>query len=119
MPRQRARFTWSAAREAALQLCLESLPPRSRHILTARYDFRHPCGEIAQATGSSLKAIHQILSRLRRSLHRCITTRLENEDFQPAPPARDTGEICPDTSPDAKPGPPLLPNAYALPSRHE
>ncbi len=73
----------AADREAALKLCLEALPPRSRQILSARYDQRQPCEQIAQTTGSTLKAIHQTLSRLRRTLHRCITVRLENEDFLP------------------------------------
>ncbi|MDB6069710.1 MAG: cnrH 2 [Verrucomicrobiales bacterium] len=73
------------AREAALKLCLEVLPARSRHILTERYDSRRTCGDIAQSTGTSLKAIHQTLSRLRRHLHLCISRRLETEDFNPAP----------------------------------
>jgi RNA polymerase sigma-70 factor (ECF subfamily) len=75
----------AAAREAALKLCLDALPPRSRQILMARYDGRQPCEQIARSTGSSLKAIHQTLSRLRRALHACITTRLENDDFRPVP----------------------------------
>ena len=75
----------AAAREAALKPCLDALPLRSRQILTSRYDQRLPCEQIARATGSNLKAIHQTLSRLRRGLHRCITARLENDDFLPVP----------------------------------
>jgi RNA polymerase sigma-70 factor (ECF subfamily) len=82
----------AAAREAALKLCLDALPPRSRQILTARYDQRQPCEQIAQATGMNLKAIHQTLSRLRRGLHRCITARLENEDFLPVPVLAEAAE---------------------------
>ena len=73
----------AAAREAALKLCVDALPPRSRQILTSRYDERQPCERIAQATGMNPKAVHQTLSRLRRALHRCITHRLEREDFSP------------------------------------
>ena len=73
----------AAAREAALKLCVDALPPRSRQILTSRYNERHPCERIAKATGMNLKAVHQTLSRLRRALHRCITRRLEQEDFSP------------------------------------
>ena len=73
----------ASAREAALKLCVDALPPRSRMILTARYDERQPCEQIARASGMNLKAIHQTLSRLRRALHRCITHRLEREDFSP------------------------------------
>ena len=51
----------------------------------ARYDGRQPCEQIALSTGSNLKAIHQTLSRLRRALHTCITTRLENDDYLPIP----------------------------------
>jgi len=82
----------AALREAALKLCLAALPPRSRDILTARYDHRQPCEQIAQIHGSTLKAVHQTLSRLRRALHRCITTRLENEDFSP-PAGPDPAEL--------------------------
>ena len=82
----------AAAREAALKLCLDALPPRSRQILMARYDGRQPCEQIARSTGSSLKAIHQTLSRLRRALHTCITTRLENDDFLPVPVLAEAAE---------------------------
>ena len=113
----------AAAREAALKLCLDALPLRSRQILTSRYDQRLPCEQIARATGSNLKAIHQTLSRLRRALHRCITQRLENEDFSPAPQAAaadfqdpiDAGNSLNPTASIARPVPTELP----LPARHE
>ncbi len=73
----------AANREAALKLCVDALPPRSRKILTSRYDDRQPCESIARDLGVNLKAIHQTLSRLRRALHECITRRLEREDFSP------------------------------------
>jgi len=70
--------------EAALRLCLEELPERSRTILALRYERRLPCERIAQETGSSLKAIHQTLSRLRRMLHACIERRIARDELEPA-----------------------------------
>jgi len=81
--------------EAALRLCLEELPPRSRTILTMRYDSRQPCEQIARAVGSTLKAIHQTLRRLRQTLHACIERRIARDELEapelvtePAIPAR-------------------------------
>ena len=71
--------------EAALRRCLEELPPKSRGILTARYDEGRRCGVIARDSGMTLKAIHQTLCRLRRALRACIAGRVAREDFEPAP----------------------------------
>lgn len=77
---------FAGAQESALRLCLESLPERPRSILASRYERQWPCDRIGRELGLNLKAVHQILSRLRRSLRRCITARIENDDFSPAPP---------------------------------
>lgn len=74
-------------RENALKQCLDSLPPRSRGIVSARYEQRQTCGQIAQAQGISLTAIHQTLSRIRRALYQCITRRLEEEEDSDVTPA--------------------------------
>ena len=71
---------------AALRLCLTELPPRSRDILTCRYDHGYRCERIARETGSTLKAIHQTLCRLRRALALCIQRRLARDDFDPSTP---------------------------------
>ena len=68
--------------ESALRLCLEELPERSRAILTMRYDRRESCGHIARATGSTLKAIHQTLRRLRQALHACIERRMARDELE-------------------------------------
>ena len=105
----------AASREAALHLCLDALPPRSRQILTARYEERQPCEQIAQAMGSHLKAIHQTLSRLRRTLHECITKRLENDDFRPAGVVGNGEETAPGFPPVPTAGPQQF-QPYALPA---
>lgn len=75
----------AAAQESALKLCMESLPERPRRILKARYEERWPCERIGEELGLKVKAVHQVLSRLRRALRQCITARIEAEDFTPAP----------------------------------
>ncbi|RYD32333.1 MAG: hypothetical protein EOP86_15935, partial [Verrucomicrobiaceae bacterium] len=77
---------FAGSQESALRLCLESLPERPRSILASRYERQWPCERIGRELGLNLKAVHQILSRLRRSLRRCITARIENDDFRPVPP---------------------------------
>lgn len=73
--------------ESALRLCLEELPPRSRSILTMRYDRRQSCGQIAGAVGSTLKAIHQTLRRLRLALHDCIERRITRDELEAPDPS--------------------------------
>ena len=68
--------------ETALRLCVAELPPRSREILTLRYQQGLPCDRIAGRTGCSLKAIHQILCRLRQALHTCIERRIARDDLE-------------------------------------
>lgn len=75
----------AAAQQSALRLCLAALPERQRGILESRYEKQWPCDRIAAELGMNLKAVHQTLSRLRRTLHRCITRRIETDDFRPVP----------------------------------
>lgn len=70
------------AHEAALKVCMGELPVRSRTILSMRYEQRQPCERIATAVGSSLKAIHQSLRRLRMALHDCIERRIARDDLE-------------------------------------
>ncbi|HLY09887.1 MAG TPA: sigma-70 family RNA polymerase sigma factor [Planctomycetota bacterium] len=62
-------------REALVQ-CLKSLPPRSRRIMTLRYEKQRSFEEIGEALESSAQAIQKTLSRIRRSLHDCVQNRL-------------------------------------------
>lgn len=70
--------------EAALKLCLSELPPRSRQILTWRYELGYDCRRIARAIGANLKSVHQTLCRLRHGLEECIDRRISRDDFEPA-----------------------------------
>ena len=77
----------SPDQETALKLCLDALPEKSRQILTWRYESRYKCDRIAEQLGMKVKAVHQVLCRLRQSLEQCIQRRLADDDFTPAPAA--------------------------------
>lgn len=95
----------AAAQEAALKLCMESLPERPRRILAARYEERWPCERIGQELGLKVKAVHQVLSRLRKALRHCITARIEADDFRPAPfAAGQPGGACDEESEEGRAG---------------
>jgi RNA polymerase sigma-70 factor, ECF subfamily len=71
--------------EQALELCMGSLPEKSRTLLHLRYHEGLACERIGKQLGANVKAIHQALCRLRYKLEECIHRRLENDDFTPAP----------------------------------
>jgi RNA polymerase sigma-70 factor (ECF subfamily) len=60
----------------ALSQCLKSLPPRSRRIMALRYEKQRSFDEIGDALESSGQAIQRALSRIRKSLHDCVQSRL-------------------------------------------
>jgi RNA polymerase sigma-70 factor (ECF subfamily) len=61
----------------ALAQCLKTLPPRSRRIMALRYEKQWSFEEIGETLESSGQAIQRALSRIRRSLHDCVQTRLQ------------------------------------------
>jgi RNA polymerase sigma-70 factor, ECF subfamily len=61
----------------ALAQCLKVLPPRSRRIMTLRYEKRQSFEEIGEMLQSSAQAIQRTISRIRQSLHECVRIRLE------------------------------------------
>src|SRR5205814_1589051 len=69
----------------ALARCLKSLPPRSRRILSLRYEKRQSFEEIGVLLESSSQAIQRTISRLRQSLHDCIRLRIETAGGAGAP----------------------------------
>ena len=107
----------AAAREAALKLCVDALPLRSRQILTFRYEEHQSCERIAMGIGMNLKAVHKTLSRLRRALHRCITSRLAREEFSLVPAAGDEQDLK--DGRDTEPCPIPEPNEPTLSARYE
>lgn len=72
-----------SARSLALSHCLDRLPSNSRRIVSMRYEQENDISEIAQGTKQTTAAVYQILSRIRKSLHDCVTLRLAQEASQP------------------------------------
>ena len=66
---------WHDHRQALLQ-CLESLPPRSRNLITRRYHEERPISEIAEQLSQSLGCVKTALCRLRLALADCVRRRL-------------------------------------------
>ncbi len=60
-----------------LRDCIAKLPPRSRSLLALRYERSLKLGEIAKEVGSSLDAVHKLLSRIRENLQECLERRLQ------------------------------------------
>jgi RNA polymerase sigma-70 factor (ECF subfamily) len=63
-------------RRVALRECMDRLPARTKEILTLRYDQDLSGDSIAVRLGSTVDAVHQVLSRTRNSLADCIRRRL-------------------------------------------
>lgn len=66
-------------RAAALELCLERLPRRSRHLLSLRYEESLTLNEMAVRLGRTLDAVHKALSRVRSRLQECVQKRLASQ----------------------------------------
>jgi RNA polymerase sigma-70 factor (ECF subfamily) len=66
-------------RAAALELCLERLPRRSRDLLALRYEQNLTLNEIAVRLGRTLDAVHKALSRIRSRLQECVQKRLASQ----------------------------------------
>ena len=64
---------------APLRDCIAKLPPRSQALLALRYERSLKLGEIAKEVGSTLDAVHKLLSRIRETLQECLQRRLESE----------------------------------------
>jgi RNA polymerase sigma-70 factor (ECF subfamily) len=60
-----------------LRDCISKLPPRSQSLLVLRYERSLKLGEIAREVGSSLDAVHKLLSRIRENLQECLQRRLQ------------------------------------------
>ncbi|HLY09669.1 MAG TPA: sigma-70 family RNA polymerase sigma factor [Planctomycetota bacterium] len=60
-----------------LRDCISKLPPRSQSLLALRYERSLKLGEIAKEVGSTLDAVHKLLSRIRENLQECLQRRLE------------------------------------------
>ena len=63
-------------RHEALAQCLQRLHPRDRELLMRRYEPGGSVEEAARRSGRKLQTAYKALSRLRKMLSDCITTRL-------------------------------------------
>jgi RNA polymerase sigma-70 factor (ECF subfamily) len=68
-----------AARQAALERCLEKLPEKSRQILQLRYAEETPVADVATALGSTPGSIRVMLFRIRNLLAMCIDGEMSQE----------------------------------------
>ena len=62
---------------AHLRDCISKLPPRSQSLLALRYERSLKLGEIAREVGSTLDAVHKLLSRIRENLQECLQRRVQ------------------------------------------
>lgn len=63
-------------RSQALAGCIDRLPPPQRDLLRMRYSDGMTVEAIAQKIDRSTEAVYRALSRIRHSLHQCVTTKL-------------------------------------------
>ena len=71
-----AEADWLEDRSRALALCIEKLPERHRLLLRSRYNEGRTIDAIGRELGRSADAIYRTLSRIRHSLHNCVTESL-------------------------------------------
>lgn len=67
-------------RSEALSRCIEKLPERHRVLLRARYGEGRGIDAIGQELGRSADAVYRALSRIRHTLHDCVTQTLLQEN---------------------------------------
>ena len=68
----------SEPRRAALERCLEKLPPRGREAIDLRYEQGCDPSDVAERIGLTRNAVNVLLHRTRRSLLECIEARLRS-----------------------------------------
>ncbi len=70
----------SSSQRAALLACLEALPPRSRKLISQRYDgSAHGMSELATRFGRSVQGIYAQVKRIKAALRECVERRLALE----------------------------------------
>jgi RNA polymerase sigma-70 factor (ECF subfamily) len=66
----------AAARQQALQGCIDGLSENNREMLKAYYRHGAVGAEVAATFGRSVDALYKALSRIRRVLHGCVESKL-------------------------------------------
>jgi RNA polymerase sigma-70 factor (ECF subfamily) len=67
-------------RSAALAGCIDRLPPAHREMLHQRYGEGRGVEDIAGSAGRTVEAVYRALSRIRATLHECVTRKLAAEE---------------------------------------
>lgn len=65
---------------AALESCLQKLPPDQRKLVQERYEHGATVRDIAQRSGQRENAMAALFYRIRRVLHDCVTATLVKEE---------------------------------------
>lgn len=69
------------SRYQALKVCMDELASKAREVLTMHYDKRLNYMIIAEHLRTTVKAIQMMMVRIRRSLKRCVESRLRQESI--------------------------------------
>jgi RNA polymerase sigma-70 factor (ECF subfamily) len=64
------------AERDALAECLKSLAPHARRMMVLRYEKRASFDDIARSLDATAQAVQRAISRIRRTLHDCVRSRL-------------------------------------------
>jgi RNA polymerase sigma-70 factor (ECF subfamily) len=70
----------TSSHQAALQTCLDSLPPTSRELMRLRYDGSHKdVAELADRFQRTVQSVYAQLKRVKAALRECVERRLATE----------------------------------------
>jgi RNA polymerase sigma-70 factor (ECF subfamily) len=64
------------AEREALADCLKGLAPHARRMMVLRYEKRASFDEIARSLDATAQAVQRALSRIRKTIHDCVRSRL-------------------------------------------
>ena len=67
------------SRHGALSKCLQKLNERDRRMVMIRYESGHNVKAAAQACGRTIQGAYKALSRIRKTLHDCVTLEVNME----------------------------------------
>jgi len=65
------------SRYQTLASCVAKLDPEHRRIVSLRYEAGESIDAIAEAVGRTSGAVYRVLSRIRRSLHSCVSAQMD------------------------------------------
>ena len=68
----------------ALRDCIEKVPENSKDLLKLRYFEGHSCSEVGKIIGLGLDAVYKRLSRLHKSIKKCMECKLEESEPEKA-----------------------------------